>query len=99
VDLVDTDTNASGPHPQPPGCDTGATDSVTALYDAYAVPMIRIALLMPGDRAAAEDVVQDAFFALHLEMCGSRRDRRNARSGVHPAAGPCGRRRSPRWPP
>ena len=65
MDLVDTHTNASGPHPRPPGCDTGATRSVTALYDAHAVPMIRIALLMLGDRAAAEDVVQDAFFALY----------------------------------
>ena len=65
MDLVDIDTNASGPHPQPPGCDTDATHSVTALYDAHAVPMIRIALLMLGDRAAAEDVVQDAFFALY----------------------------------
>jgi RNA polymerase sigma-70 factor (sigma-E family) len=42
-----------------------ATQSVTDLYDAHAVPMIRIALLMLGDRGAAEDVVQDAFFALY----------------------------------
>ena len=65
MDLVDTRTNASGADPQPPGCDADATQSVTALYDAHAVPMIRIALVMLGDRAAAEDVVQDAFFALY----------------------------------
>jgi DNA-directed RNA polymerase specialized sigma24 family protein len=35
---------------------------VTALYERHAVSMIRIALIMLGDRAAAEDVVQDAFF-------------------------------------
>ena len=31
---------------------------MTALYDAHAVSMIRIALIMLGDRAAAEDVVR-----------------------------------------
>ena len=55
------------PHPRPPDRDGDgdATHSVTALYDAHAVPMIRIALVMLGDRAAAEDVVQDAFFGLY----------------------------------
>ena len=62
---MDTDTNASGPHPRPPVCSTDAAHSVTALYDAHAVAMIRIALVMLGDRAAAEDVVQDVFFALY----------------------------------
>ena len=62
---MDIHTNASGPVPQPPACDTDATHNVTVLYDAHAVSMIRIALLMLGDRAAAEDVVQDAFFALY----------------------------------
>jgi DNA-directed RNA polymerase specialized sigma24 family protein len=38
---------------------------VTALYERHAVSMIRIALIMLGDRAAAEDVVQDAFFGLY----------------------------------
>ncbi len=38
---------------------------MTALYDAHAISMIRIALIMLGDRAAAEDVVQDAFFGLY----------------------------------
>ncbi len=31
--------------------------------------MIRIALIMLGDRAAAEDVVQDAFFGLYRRWC------------------------------
>ena len=84
MDLVDIDTNASGPHPQPPGCDADATHSVTALYDAHAVPMIRIALLMLGDRAAAEDVVQDAFFGLYRRW-GRLSDQANAVTYVRSA--------------
>lgn len=38
---------------------------MTGLYQAHALAMIRIALLMLGDRAAAEDVVQDAFLGLY----------------------------------
>jgi RNA polymerase sigma-70 factor (sigma-E family) len=46
-----------------PGAD--ATSGVTALYRAHAVGLIRLAIVMLGDRAAAEDVVQDAFFGLY----------------------------------
>ncbi|MGH3280001.1 MAG: RNA polymerase sigma factor [Trebonia sp.] len=38
---------------------------MTALYQAHALSMTRIALLMLGDRAAAEDVVQDAFLGVY----------------------------------
>ena len=65
MDLVDTNINASIPYPRPPDPEGDATHSVTALYDAHAISMIRIALVMLGDRAAAEDVVQDAFFGLY----------------------------------
>ena len=41
-----------------PGAD--ATAGVTALYRAHAVGLIRLAIVMLGDRAAAEDVVPDA---------------------------------------
>jgi RNA polymerase sigma-70 factor (sigma-E family) len=44
---------------------TDATSGVTALYRAHAVGLIRLAIVMLGDRAAAEDVVQDAFFGLY----------------------------------
>ena len=44
---------------------TDATLGVTALYRAHAVGLIRLAIVMLGDRAAAEDVVQDAFFGLY----------------------------------
>ncbi len=40
-------------------------DAVTALYRAHALGLIRLAYVMLGDRAAAEDVVQDAFFGLY----------------------------------
>ncbi len=39
--------------------------AVTALYSAHALSLIRMAHLMLGDRAAAEDVVQDAFCGLY----------------------------------
>lgn len=40
-------------------------EAVAHLYQVHAVGMIRLALVMLGDRAAAEDVVQDAFCALY----------------------------------
>jgi RNA polymerase sigma-70 factor (sigma-E family) len=42
-----------------------AQAAVTALYRAQAVGLIRLAYVMLGDRAAAEDAVQDAFFGLY----------------------------------
>jgi RNA polymerase sigma-70 factor (sigma-E family) len=42
-----------------------ATSGVTALYQAHAVGLIRLAIVMLGERTAAEDVVQDAFFGLY----------------------------------
>ena len=43
----------------PPG------DFVTQLYRTHAVELVRIGLLLLGDRQSAEDVVQDAFLGLH----------------------------------
>jgi RNA polymerase sigma-70 factor (sigma-E family) len=68
VDTVDTDSYVPGRHHGPPGED--AARAVTVLYQAHAVGMIRIALLMLGDRAAAEDVVQDAFLGLYRRWRG-----------------------------
>ena len=39
--------------------------AVTALYRAHALGMIRLAHIMLGDRASAEDVVQEAFCGLY----------------------------------
>ena len=44
---------------------TGARDAVTALYEAHALGLIRLAVVMLGDRPAAEDVVQEAFCGLY----------------------------------
>jgi RNA polymerase sigma-70 factor (sigma-E family) len=49
-----------GPQP-PPEADT----CVTALYQAHALGLIRLAYLMLGERQAAEDVVQEAFAGLY----------------------------------
>jgi RNA polymerase sigma-70 factor (sigma-E family) len=46
----------------PPGADA----SVTALYQAHALGLIRFAYLLLGERQAAEDVVQEAFAGLYL---------------------------------
>jgi DNA-directed RNA polymerase specialized sigma24 family protein len=43
----------------------GATDSVTALYAEHALGLVRLAVVLTGDRAAAEDIVQDAFLGLY----------------------------------
>jgi RNA polymerase sigma-70 factor (sigma-E family) len=53
---------AQGPAPSQ-GADARA--AVTALYQAHAVGLIRLAVVMIGDRHAAEDVVQDAFAGLY----------------------------------
>jgi DNA-directed RNA polymerase specialized sigma24 family protein len=42
-----------------------AADAITALYQEHALSLIRMAHLMLGNRAAAEDVVQDAFCGLY----------------------------------
>jgi RNA polymerase sigma-70 factor (sigma-E family) len=42
-----------------------ASDGVTALYEAHALALTRLAHVMLGDRQSAEDVVQDAFCGLY----------------------------------
>jgi len=68
VDTLDAGSAAPGREYGPPRAD--AAHAVTALYQAHAVSMIRIALLMLGDRSAAEDVVQEAFFGLFRRWHG-----------------------------
>ena len=38
---------------------------MTELYEAHALGLIRLAVIMLGDRPAAEDVVQEAFYGLY----------------------------------
>jgi RNA polymerase sigma-70 factor (sigma-E family) len=47
---------------QPP---SAAADVVTALYKIHAIGLIRLAVVILGDRPAAEDVVQEAFCGLY----------------------------------
>jgi RNA polymerase sigma-70 factor (sigma-E family) len=49
--------------PAPPAA--GAEGQVTALYQAHAAGLVRLAMLMLGDQSLAEDVVQDAFLGLY----------------------------------
>lgn len=42
-----------------------ARNAVTALYEAHALGLIRLGVVMLGDRPAAEDVVQEAFYGLY----------------------------------
>jgi len=51
--------------PSEPAPLRGATEAVTALYEAHALGLIRLAVVMLGDRPAAEDVVQEAFYGLY----------------------------------
>ena len=53
VDIADTRTSP------------GAAASVTALYAEHALGLVRLAVVVTGDRGAAEDIVQDAFLGLY----------------------------------
>jgi len=44
--------------------DGQAESAVTALYQAHALGLTRLAHIMLGDKASAEDVVQEAFWGL-----------------------------------
>lgn len=58
---MDQLTNAEAP----PGAPADRAAVVTALYEAHALGLLRLAVLMLGDRQAAEDVIQDAFLGLY----------------------------------
>src|SRR5580692_1861016 len=55
----------SGTGPPDDEARADAARAVTALYETHAVGLIRLAVVMLGDRAAAEDVVQEAFCGLY----------------------------------
>jgi RNA polymerase sigma-70 factor (sigma-E family) len=44
---------------------SGAADALTALYAEHALGLVRLAVVLVGDRASAEDIVQDAFLGLY----------------------------------
>ncbi len=49
----------------PEGVSTSAEEAVTVLYQAHALGLVRLAHVMLGDKATAEDVVQEAFGGLY----------------------------------
>jgi RNA polymerase sigma-70 factor (sigma-E family) len=48
-----------------PAAPETARQQVTALYQAHALGLVRLAVLVVGDQQTAEDVVQDAFLGLY----------------------------------
>lgn len=51
--------------PPDPGTLPGARHRVTALYQAHALGLVKLATIMLGDQAHAEDIVHDAFLGLY----------------------------------
>jgi RNA polymerase sigma factor (sigma-70 family) len=45
-----------------------ADELIADLYKAHGLALIRVALMLIGDRPTAEDVVQDAFMGLHRNL-------------------------------
>lgn len=65
------------------GAPRGDADAaVTALFDAHYTRMLRVAAVLLDDAAAAEDVVQEAFLALH-QSWGRVRDKAGAAGYLH----------------
>jgi RNA polymerase sigma-70 factor (sigma-E family) len=48
-----------------PSRSPSAAHAVTALYEAHALGLVRLAVVMTGDQGSAEDIVQDAFLGLY----------------------------------
>lgn len=59
--------SAVGQHAGQPD-DRAADDLVSDLYQAHALALTRVAKLLLGDQASAEDVVHDAFLSLYRAM-------------------------------
>ncbi len=57
--------NATDLPPPAPASASASAEAVTALYRTHALGLIRLAVVMLGDRPAAEDVVQEAFCGLY----------------------------------
>jgi RNA polymerase sigma-70 factor (sigma-E family) len=58
---VITDVNFTGPVTGPQDTRQAAGDIVAGLFREHGLSLVRLAVLLTGDRATAEDVVQDAF--------------------------------------
>ena len=65
-----TPVDQGGPRATPSAAESAR--SVTELFTEHHLGLVRLALLMVGDLATAEDVVQDAFEQLHRRWRGLR---------------------------
>lgn len=64
--LMDGARTGAAPSGVAPGMTERAADhAVTVLYQSHYAALVRMAALLVGDVATAEDVVQDCFIALH----------------------------------
>src|SRR6266516_6134966 len=72
--VVPPDAASAGP----PQC-----ESIEALFSALESPLLSYALRLLGDRALAEDAVQDAFMKLHAHFAEVREPRRWLYRTVH----------------
>ena len=61
------------------GCGRRSAKQVTALYQAHALGLLRLAVIMLGERQAAEDAVQDAFLGLFRRLGRAQRPRARPR--------------------
>ncbi len=59
------------------------TETIEGLFSALESPLLSYALRLAGDRAAAEDLVQDAFMKLHAQFDEVREPRRWLYRTVH----------------
>src|SRR5437667_718307 len=69
--------------PDPVSEEAPRPDSIEALFAALESPLLSYALRFLGDRALAEDVVQEAFMKLHVEFEEVREPRRWLYRTVH----------------
>src|SRR5688500_12632105 len=69
--------------PDVPSAETPRFESMETLFSALESPLLSYALRLLGERAAAEDVVQEAFMKLHAQFAEVREPRRWLYRTVH----------------
>jgi RNA polymerase sigma-70 factor (ECF subfamily) len=69
--------------PDAASAETPRFESITELFSALESPLLSYALRLLGERAAAEDVVQEAFMKLHAQFADVREPRRWLYRTVH----------------
>jgi len=62
--------------PDAPSADPPRSETIEELFAALESPLLSYALRLLGDRAQAEDAVQDAFMKLHTQFAEVREPRR-----------------------